>query len=280
MEKKQKVALVLGSGGARGVAHIGAIEELERQGFEITSVAGTSMGALVGGIYASGGLPVYREWMCSLDMRKMISLMDFTLSFEGLVKGTRVLNEIKKMVPDMLIEQCRIPFAAVATDILLGQEVVFESGSLYDAIRASISIPSLFKPLRVNNYVLVDGGVINPLPLNRVKRSANDLLIAVDVSAPSTPRDEHMLDHMKKANIHLHEDDREVLNYYTLLSQSSVIMQQQMAQLMMNMYRPDILIRIPKDTYKTLDFYKSEEILALGEKATQKALDLWRKRPV
>ena len=137
--KKRRVALVLAGGGARGVAHIGAIEELERQGFEISAVAGTSMGALVGGVYASGYLEPFKEWMRALDKYKVFSLVDFALSTEGLVKGDRVMEAMKELVPDVQIERMPVPFAAVAADLLTGDEVVLDSGGLYDAIRASIS---------------------------------------------------------------------------------------------------------------------------------------------
>lgn len=139
--KKRKAALVLAGGGARGVAHIGAIEELESQGFEISAVAGTSMGALVGGVYASGHLEPFKEWLCALDKYKVFSLVDFALSTEGLVKGDRVMKAMKELVPDVKIEKMPVPFAAVAADLLTGREVVLERGGLYDAIRASISDP-------------------------------------------------------------------------------------------------------------------------------------------
>ena len=168
--KKRRVALVLAGGGARGVAHIGAIEELERQGFEISAVAGTSMGALVGGVYASGYLEPFKEWMRALDKYKVFSLVDFALSTEGLVKGDRVMEAMKELVPDVQIERMPVPFAAVAADLLTGDEVVLDSGGLYDAIRASISIPSVFRPVHRDGRVLVDGGTVNPLPLNRVRR--------------------------------------------------------------------------------------------------------------
>ena len=178
------VSLVLSSGGARGIAHIGVIEELERQGFEIKSIAGSSMGALVGGIYASGNLQVYRDWMCNLDKTAVFNLVDFTLSTNGLVKGNKVIKELKKIVPDENIEDLPISFTAVATDIKNRKEVVFEKGSLFEAIRASISIPTVFKPCMQNGMVLIDGGVVNPLPINRVKRMKDDIVIAVDVSSP------------------------------------------------------------------------------------------------
>ena len=128
--KKRRVALVLGGGGARGIAHIGAIGELERRGFEIAAVAGTSMGALVGGMYAAGHLEPFREWMCALDRYKVFSLVDFAFSSEGLVKGDRVIAAMKELVPDVRIERMPLPFAAVAADLLTGREVVLDSGGL------------------------------------------------------------------------------------------------------------------------------------------------------
>ena len=142
------VALVLSSGGARGLAHIGAIEELEVQGYRITSIAGCSMGALIGGVYAAGKLKEFREWMKTVDRRKMLELTDFSLSINHIAKGSRILEAIMEFVPDMLIEDLPIPYCAVATDLKAGHEVVFNKGSLFDAIRASISLPSFYEPVQ------------------------------------------------------------------------------------------------------------------------------------
>ena len=139
----QKVALVLSSGGPRGFAYIGAIEELEHRGYEITSIAGTSIGSLVGGIYAAGKLEEVKEWLYDLDAWKVFSLMDLSLSLNHLVKGDKVIDALKEIVPDIDIENLKIPYCAVATDFYTGEEVVFKSGKLFQAIRASISIPSL-----------------------------------------------------------------------------------------------------------------------------------------
>ena len=259
--KKRKAALVLAGGGARGVAHIGAIEELESQGFEITSVAGTSMGALVGGVYASGHLEPFKEWMRALDKYKVFSLVDFALSTEGLVKGDRVMEAMKELVPDMEIEQMPVPFTAVAADLLTGSEGVLDKGGLYDAIRASISIPSVFRPVHREGQVLVDGGTVNPLPLNRVKRAEGDLLIAVDVSARfgANPA--------QRANASL--------NYYKVLIASSQIMQQRITQLMSRLYKPDIMVEMPADSFGMFEFYHSDEIIEAGREATRAALERW-----
>lgn len=288
---KQKVALVLSGGGARGIAHIGVIEELEQRGFEISSIAGTSMGALVGGIYASGGLEIFADWLTTLNKFTVFSLMDFTLSKNGIVKGNRVLNEIKQMVPDKNIEECNIPFSAVAADIITRKEVVFETGSLYNAIRASISIPSLFKPYKINGMTLIDGGVVNQLPLDRVKRTSGDIMVAVNVGAniPSNPvpkpkpldpptklneYEQNILNKLKKLSPHPFSEGKEKdeVNYYNLLTESTSMMIQKIVDLSIKINEPDILIEIPIDSYSTLEFYKADEISKLGKEATRVAL--------
>lgn len=267
--KRKKVALALAGGGARGIAHIGAIEELERQGYEITSVAGTSMGALVGGMYASGHLQEYKEWMCALDRYKVFSLVDFSFSTEGLVKGDKVIRAMKSLIPDMKIEEMAIPYAAVAADLLTGREVVLDKGGLYDAIRASISIPSVFRPIRRNGMVLVDGGTVNPLPLNRVKRQRGDLLIAVDVSAPFEWEVEPCREKKKEK---CESRNLPSLNYYKLLTASSEIMIQHITQLMCRLYQPDMLIELPANRFGIFEFYKSPEIIQAGAEMTRSAL--------
>ena len=166
------IALVLSSGGARGLAHIGVIEELEAHGYRITSIAGCSMGALIGGVYAAGKLTEFREWMKTVDRKKMLELTDFSLSLNHLVKGKRIIEAIMEFVPDVPIEDLPIPYNAVATDLKNGREVVFSRGSLFEAIRASISLPSFYEPVERDEMILIDGGVINPIPLNRVSRKS------------------------------------------------------------------------------------------------------------
>ncbi|WP_418981844.1 patatin-like phospholipase family protein [Alistipes sp.] len=255
---KRKAALVLGGGGARGIAHIGVIEELESQGYEITAVAGTSMGALVGGMYAAGHLGAFKEWMCALDRYKVFSLVDFSLSSEGLVKGKRVIGAMKALVPDVRIEQMAIPFTAVAADLMTGREVVIDRGGLYDAIRASISIPSVFLPVHRGGMVLVDGGTVNPLPVNRVQRSAGDELVAVDVCAPFSQEPALRA--------------KTSLNYYKMLISSSQIMQQHIAQLTCELHRPDVLVQLPADSFGIFEFYRAGEILEAGRAAARAVL--------
>ncbi len=176
------VALVLSSGGPRGWAYIGAIEELESRGYNITSVAGASIGSLIGGIYAAGKLSEIKEWLFSLDAWKVFDLMDLSISKNHLVKGDKVIDAIMEIVPNVNIEDLNIPYRAVAADLYTGEEVIFDRGPLFEAIRASISIPSLFRPVKYGFRTLVDGGVVNTMPIDRVVRSGNDILVAFDVN--------------------------------------------------------------------------------------------------
>ncbi|MBO5499107.1 MAG: patatin-like phospholipase family protein [Bacteroidales bacterium] len=180
--KTKDVALVLSSGGPRGWAYIGAIEELESRGYNITSIAGTSIGSLIGGIYAAGRLPEVKEWLFSLDAWKVFTLMDISISKNHLVKGDKVIGAIKEIVPDINIEDLHIPYRAVAADLYTGEEVVFDRGPLFEAIRASISIPSLFRPVKYGFRTLVDGGIVNTMPIDKVPRNGQDILVAFDVN--------------------------------------------------------------------------------------------------
>ena len=152
-EGKPNVALVLSSGGARGYAHIGAIEALEERGYHITAVAGASMGSLIGGMYCLGQLAEVKEWLFSLTRRDVVSLLDFTLSTNSLLKGDKVIRTLKEMVPDTPIESLPIPFRAIAADLVTQREVVFSKGSIYRAIRSSISMPSILKPIKVAHHI-------------------------------------------------------------------------------------------------------------------------------
>lgn len=285
--KTKNVALVLSSGGARGLAHIGAIEELEAQGYHISSVAGCSMGALIGGIYAAGKLNEFREWMKTIDRKKMLGLIDFSLSFNHLVKGTRIIEAIMEFVSDVNIEDLRIPYCAVATDLKAGREVMFRKGSLFKAIRASISLPSFYEPVRRNDMILIDGGIINPLPLNRVKRQPGDILVGVDVSGHDYKaqwEEMHRLTAMQKSDKTLKTKILDMLipdniefNYYTVLSRASSLMIRQNSILMAQLTKPDILVDIQMNRYGTFDFDKSEKLVAIGRQKTLQAIEMRNK---
>ncbi len=282
--QKRDVALALSSGGARGLAHIGAIEVLKEQGYNITSIAGCSMGALIGGVYAAGKLEDFREWMKTIDRKKMLELTDFSLSLNHLAKGTRIIEAIMEFVPDVLIEDLPIPYCAVATDWKTGREVVLCKGSLFQAIRASISLPSFYEPVRRDGMILIDGGVTNPLPLNRVARREGDILVGVDVSGHDyetqwkeqqelAERRKHSTSLSQKILNRLIPDNLE-FNYYTMLSRVSSIMIRQNSILMAQMMKPEILVDIQMSKYESFDFDKSERLIAIGRKKTLQALQI------
>lgn len=285
---KPTVSLVLSSGGARGYAHIGAIEELLQRGYCITSVAGTSMGALIGGMYAAGKLPEVRDWMCSIDRKEMMSLIDWSLSLDYVVKGDKVIKALRQMVPDVKIEELAVPFCAVSADLATKREVVFRKGSLYRAIRASISIPSVFKPVRIAHHQLVDGGIANALPLNRVVRTEGDLLVSVNVSAPSTA---------EAARIHAEEEkdgpkplpwleyvvpnalkQRVENNYFSLLTEAFGMMIERSTVMAQKLNVPDVAVNIPMNRFGAFDFDKAESIITEGRRSMAEALDEYERR--
>ncbi|MBR1733315.1 MAG: patatin-like phospholipase family protein [Alloprevotella sp.] len=281
LPKHRRVALVLSSGGARGYAHIGAIEALEAAGYEITSVAGASMGALVGGLYCTGQLDKFREWAENLTMAKILSLYDPSVSFSHIMKGERIINALASIIPDQRIEGLRIPFCAIATDLLHQQEVVIDRGSLYAAIRASIAIPTYYSPLRTKDMLLVDGGITNPLPLNRVRRTEGDLLVAVNVSAPA---DEGINEKRQRA-ISRHRNtlplllkkimphtDGKTLNYYSLITRTINTQIQRNTALSLRLTPPDVLVSIPMNRFDGADYDHAEKIIREGRTRMRAAL--------
>ena len=276
------IALVLSSGGARGLAHIGVIEELEAHGYHISSIAGCSMGALIGGVYAAGKLTEFREWMKTVDRKKMLELTDFSLSLNHFVKGKRIIEAIMEFVPDMPIENLPIPYSAVATDLKDGREVVFSKGSLFEAIRASISLPSFYEPVQRDGMILIDGGVINPIPLNRVSRKTGDILVGADVSGhdyKSQWEEMRRLTEWQKKDKSLKArildkliPDNLEFNYYTLLSRASSMMIRQNSILMTKLMNPDMLIDMQMSRYGGFDYDKSEKIIAIGRQKTAAAI--------
>ncbi len=179
------ISLVLGSGGARGYAHIGAIEELVAQGYDIRSIAGSSMGALIGGVYAAGKLDLYRDWAKALQRFDVLRLLDWTFRGGGLIKGDRIIDKLRDLIGDVNIEDLPLSYTAVAVDLLAQREVWFSRGPLFDAIRASIAIPTVLRPHHYQGRTLVDGGLLNPVPVTPTLRDLTDCTIAVDVNAPA-----------------------------------------------------------------------------------------------
>lgn len=290
--RKPKIALVLGSGGARGLAHIGVIEELLSRGYDITSVAGTSMGALVGGIYAAGKLPDFKKWVLGIDKFRMFQLLDFSFRLDGMVKGQRIISTLKEMVPDLSIEALPIPFAAISTDMAAEREVVFDRGSLFDAIRASISLPAFFRPVHKSDMVLMDGGILNPLPINRVSRRWGDKVFAVDVNVPDDEKplpvrrkvqaddddDSTFVEWLKRTfrpdnSADTKEEPSLYSPYGGSLLQASDMMIERISRLTVELYKPRLLIEVPAAAYGILEFYRAPEIMELGRAAAAQALD-------
>ena len=297
--KSKNVALVLSSGGPRGFAYIGAIEELLDRGYRISSIAGVSAGSLIGGIYAAGGLDAFKEWLFGLDPMDVVTLMDFSLSRNYLVKGEKVIRTIKKRVPEVNIEDLPIPFTAIATDLFTGEEVIFREGPLFEAIRASISIPSMFKPAECRGRTLVDGGIVNTFPLNRVQRTPGDILVGfnvnqIDISAVQEFLDNRAAINKKKTDgnllgriqasiqeLRLIADGRDEHlpvsaneNYFKILQRSFGIMNGALSRMGIDLTPPDILVDLPFDTYHGVYGYShAQEIAQIGRNLMAEALN-------
>ncbi|WP_259066722.1 patatin-like phospholipase family protein [Mucilaginibacter sp. X4EP1] len=286
---KQKVALVLSGGGARGIAHIGAIEELEKNGFQISSIAGTSMGAVVGGVYASGKLEAYKEWLYTLDKMKLFNLLDFSFTTEGLVKGDKLFHKMKEFISDQNIEDFGMPYAAVAADIINKKEVIFTEGNVFNAIRASVAIPTVLTPVKTADGLLVDGGVINNIPIEYITRTPGDILIAVNVNAdipyikPVIQKTEIVAEqsvyqkrlkdfyhHLQKLNPLSNE---EKIGYFNLINKTISLMMFHIAKVSIEQHPPDILIEVSADCCGAFDFYRAEEMVETGRAAAIQSLE-------
>ena len=285
--EKRNIALVLSSGGARGFAEIGVIEALEKQGFNIKSICGSSIGALIGGLYAMGKLKEYSLWVKTLNRKAIWNLMDLSIKNQGILKGDRVLEKMKTFIPDMLIEDMNIPFSAIATDIINEKEIVFKEGSYYEAIRASIAMPGIFTPVKHNKTILVDGGVINPIPIEHVSREKDDILVVVNLygekenkieknAYKNKTQNEGVNNHHKRLfnsfSKIINSEDKLNLGYISLLTASSLIIIHKNAKLNIERFKPDILINIPYDSANTFDFHKADELIKLGEDSANKAI--------
>lgn len=289
--ERRDVALVLSSGGARGMAHIGAIDSLMAHGFNITSVAGTSFGSIVAGMYAMGHLDDFKEWMAGIDKKAIRRYTDYSLSLSYFVKGERIIDELKKIAPDRDIEDLPIPFACVSTDWKTGREIVFDKGSIWQAIRASISVPGMFAPVELNNHILIDGGITNPLPLDRVVRKSDDLLVGVNVSGHDYGsiwerrhaarlrqiRNSKALQFLNRLVPGVAGAD---MNFFTLLDQTFSISISQNARRAILLNHPDILVDIPMRRFGGGDYDKYAQIHAVGTHKTDKAIEAFLKKPL
>ena len=305
------ISLVLGSGGARGYAHIGVIDELIAQGFDIQSIAGSSMGALIGGVYAAGKLEAYRDWVLPLAKFDVFKLLDITISGGGFIKGDRIISALREHVGEVAIEDLPIRYTAVAVDLDAHREVWFSQGSLFDAIRASIAIPTVFRPHRYQGRLLVDGGLLNPLPVSPTLRDFTAATIAVDVNGPAEPLDAFSYG---KTGSGIHADgeppiqggreggENKTGNRMTQLLGSwfgsdkplnetpdpSIIelfastldtVQETITRLKLAAQPPDLLITIPRNTSTFYEFHRAEGLIEIGRQRTREALARWSPTP-
>ena len=277
----KNVSLVISCGGAKGLVGVGVIEELERRGFNIKSVAGTSIGSVILGIYASGNLQEYKKWMLKQGRIDILRMMDFTIDKRGIIKGKKVFDEMRPFFKDSLIEKLPIPYCAVAADINTFEEVVFKKGSLHKAIRSSISVPSLITPVVTEDKVLVDGGLVNPLPLSRVKRTKDDILVAVNLNyydsnykkdIPQYSLDYPIINKMLNyfSSSSKKEDAGNMVNF---LNKTVYVMMSQLSKNSIDTYKPDILINIPYNICGFFDYHKTSELIEYGVKKTSQILD-------
>lgn len=286
---KQTVSLVLGSGGARGHAHIGIIEWLCENGFDIRSISGSSIGALIGGIYATGKLDIYKRWARALERRDVISLLDFSFGRSGLFKGERVINVLKGLIGNANIEDLSIKFTAVATDLDTGKEVWLNNGPLFDAIRASIAVPTIFTPHKYKGKTLLDGGLVNPIPIAPTHSDMTDITIAVNLSGktevqlerfpinkgrqPPEKRYQHaiaeFIESLRKKKKQREPGD---MGFFDIVSRSYDTMQNSIARFKLAAYSPDVIIDIPKNICSFFEFERADEIIEIGRSKANSVL--------
>lgn len=286
-KQKKSVSLVLGSGGARGLAHIGVIKWLEANGYVIRSIAGSSMGALIGGIYASGKLDIYEHWVKALRKRDVMQLLDFAYSRAGLFSGDRIIKKLRDMLGDTRIEDLPMSFTAVATDLDAGREIWLTRGSLFDAIRASIAIPTIFTPITYHGHLLVDGGLLNPIPIAPTLKDITDITVGVSLSGKEeliAAADESVSESKKIGNNYqnaivefieglqarfTHEEEEAGTNVIELMSRSLEAMGHLITRFKLAAYNLDYLIEIPANACGIFEFHRADEMIKLGYERAQ-----------
>ena len=266
LKSKRKVSLVLGGGGARGLVHIGIIRVLEEKGYEIDEIVGCSIGALIGAAHVEGKLSLLEDWMKTLTKRHVFKLLDFSNPIYGILKGEKIFEALKHIFPDKNIEDMRIPFRAIATDLKSESEIVFEKGSLYEAIRASIAIPAIFTSIQTDELNLVDGGVINPLPINFVRNRKRNLVIAINLDGkPDSNYGPLSIDNIK--------------NSISILQEAFLVMRRRLSKLSIDLYKPDIVINVPHNIAGLWDYPKSSFLIEKGvELANQNIPDIEKRK--
>lgn len=283
---KNRVALALGAGGARGYAHIGAIAEIQARGYEIVGIAGTSMGAMIGGLFAANALDEYTDWVSGLNKRDVAALLDLSISAPGTMKAEKVMAKVSTLLGGVRIEDLRIPFTALAADLMAQKEIWFQDGPLDLALRASISIPGVFTPIVINGQLLADGGLFNPLPLSPLAAIPADLVIAVSLSGPrknshagtpvSKPKSPPSGTKKKSVASDISEAIRQVppaLRTMDVLELSVQSMQSLLQRYQVSTYPPDVQVDVPLDSCGMLEFYRAKELIEIGRTLTARALD-------
>ena len=287
-QRKKTVSLVLGSGGARGLAHIGIIRVLEERGYEIRSIAGCSVGALIGGIYAAGKLSEYEDWVRGISKLDMVNMMDIAWEGGGLVRGDRIIRKMIDLVGDRQIEELPIRFTAVATELASGREVWLSSGPLFDAIRSSCSLPLFFTPVKFGENLLVDGGVVNPVPIaptfddhtditiavnlgGKPEKSASDqrALVTVDDLPPAPGRFKQWVNRMKGL---MPSRKRVDIGAYDVAYMAFDAMQSTIARQKLAAYPPDLILEVPRDAARTFDVDRAAELIELGRELAEARL--------
>lgn len=287
-QQPQSVSLVLGAGGARGLAHIGVIRALEARGYRIRAVSGSSMGALVGGIHALGELETYAEWVSSLDQTDVLRLLDWTLAGGGLIRGRRIIDKLRELTGESDIEDLPIDYTAVAVDLERGRELWLNRGSLFDAIRASIAIPGVLTPHVHHGRTLVDGGILNPVPVAPTLTTVTDLTVVVDANAAAVdPPPRELRPDADEAGTSRLQSLREFIGSFgndkprvdsapglsAVLNGSLEIMQAAITRQHLAIFRPDVVINIPKNACMVHEFHRAKPMIALGERLAAHTLD-------
>lgn len=289
-QKPKTVSLVLGSGGARGHAHIGVIRALHEMGLEVRNISGCSMGSVIGGIYAADKLDTYTDWAFQLTRGDVVKLLDFSFSLRSIFKGERIFDVLKELVGDCKIEDLDRRFTAVATSLDDEEEVWLNSGSLFTAMRSSTAVPGVFSPVHLGGRTLVDGGLVNPLPIAPTLNDATDLTIAVNLSglaedcassSDGAENDETKNSYREKIAdflASLREDDDadssgSDFDAADLLVKSIDIMQASITRFKLAAYAPDKTIDIPRNACSFFEFHRAEEMADLGYERALKILE-------
>jgi len=283
----KRVALVLGSGGARGLAQIGAIEAIQARGLEIVAVAGTSIGALVGGLHGAGRLGDYRDWLLGMDRNAMLRLLDPGWRRPALFTGNRLLAALREVCGSPRIEDLPIDFTAVAVDLRRQREVWLRHGDMWDAVRASFAIPGVFTPMTIDGRELVDGGLLAPMPMAAMRMADADVVFAVDLNGPPADAarqaaedaaaqgagsEGHWWLPRRRAG-HEPRVTRPGLGFVDLMMRSLDVMQSRMARVQLAMDPPGVEIRIARDAAQFYEFWRAAELIALGREEAESALD-------